>query len=307
MTKRGILIGLIALAGCVPAPVPPQRFPALEYADRIKREQGIAPAGFRSAPTVQPATLDGARASIRPVSDELTGHEIGAAGGEEMLANVPPDSITNLGPNVVVHENRMPAIRDYTGPLSVGDAGQSASLWRESRGGNLLFRDYRAFQPMDLITIIVEEDATAKNKADTTVKQESTFKAVINKLFGLEDADPHHRVFPTAVDANTSSDYKGEGETNREGSLKARISGMVVEVLPSGVLRIEGEKIIVVNNEDQHMVLSGLVRPEDVTSRNEVSSSKIANVRIDYYGRGAVGDAQTGTWFGNMLRRFWPL
>ena len=307
MRNAGSLIGLVALCGCVAAPLPPQRFPSLEYANRVKGEQGVAAAGFRSAPSVQPAVLGDARARLRPVSDGLNETDLNAD-QQALLPNVPPGSVTNLGPNVTVHENTMPNVRDYTGPLSVGDPGQSASLWRESRGGNLLFRDYRAFQPMDLITIVVDEASVAKNKADTTVKQESTIAATINKLFGLPPIwDPNNKVFPTAVDGTSSSDYKGEGETNREGSLKARISGMVAEVLPSGVLRIEGEKIIVVNNEDQHMVISGLVRPEDVNSNNEVSSSKVANVRIDYYGRGAVGDAQTGGWLSNLLRRFWPL
>ena len=82
---------------------------------------------------------------------------------------------------------------------------------------------------------------------------------------------------------------------------------MVVEVLPSGILRIEGEKIVAVNNEDEVMVISGLVRPEDVTSANEVRSSKVANMRIDYFGQGTVGDAQNGGWFSRILRRFWPL
>jgi flagellar L-ring protein precursor FlgH len=55
------------------------------------------------------------------------------------------------------------------------------------------------------------------------------------------------------------------------------------------------------------MVISGLVRPEDVNSNNEVDSSKLANVRIDYYGNGTIGDAQRGGWLGRILRRWWPL
>ena len=81
---------------------------------------------------------------------------------------------------------------------------------------------------------------------------------------------------------------------------------MVVEVLPSGILRIEGEKIIAVNSEEQVMVLSGLVRPRDVNSNNEVDSSQIANMRIDYYGRGVIGEAQHGGWGSRLLRTIWP-
>ena len=81
---------------------------------------------------------------------------------------------------------------------------------------------------------------------------------------------------------------------------------MVAEVLPSGILRIEGQKIISVNSEEQVMVISGLVRPRDINSANEVDSSKIANMRIDYYGKGIVGEAQVGGWLGRLMRLIWP-
>ena len=84
------------------------------------------------------------------------------------------------------------------------------------------------------------------------------------------------------------------------------MSAVVAEVLPSGLLRIEGEKIISMNNEEQVMVVSGLVRPRDITSDNEVLSSKVAQMRIDYYGKGTVGEAQYGGWGARLLRLIWP-
>jgi flagellar L-ring protein precursor FlgH len=108
------------------------------------------------------------------------------------------------------------------------------------------------------------------------------------------------------VNAETQNDFKGEGKTDRKGSLKGKISAMVAEVLPSGVLRIEGEKIISVNSEQQVMVISGLVRPRDINSENEIDSSKIAQLRIDYYGEGTVGEAQNGGWLGRFMRKVWP-
>ena len=101
-------------------------------------------------------------------------------------------------------------------------------------------------------------------------------------------------------------EFKGEGETNRKDTLKGTISAVVAEVLPSGLMRIEGEKIVSVNAEEQIMKISGLVRPRDVNSNNEVLSSKIANVRIDYYGRGTVDEAQYGGWAARILHRVWP-
>ena len=77
-------------------------------------------------------------------------------------------------------------------------------------------------------------------------------------------------------------------------------------MLPSGLLRIEGEKIISVNNEDQVMVISGLVRQRDINSNNEVASGSIAQMRIDYFGKGVVAETQIGGWLGRILRIIWP-
>jgi flagellar L-ring protein precursor FlgH len=195
--------------------------------------------------------------------------------------------------------------RDYNGPLSLGDPGQTSSLWRESGSSQDFFRDVRAWQPMDLITIRILERTEGRKEADTETKSQSNISAAIESLVGLEDhllgSDP-----TSTIAANTQNNYKGEGETTRRDSLTGSLSAMVAEVLPSGILRIEGTKIISVNNEEQIMVLTGLVRPRDITSNNEVDSTRIANMRIDYYGRGDIGDVQRQGWLGQLVRKVWP-
>lgn len=225
--------------------------------------------------------------------------------GESALPAAQYAAEGSVDPDFYVERSPLADKREYTGPLSLGDPGVSASLWKESRGGNNIYYDYRAWQPMDLITIVVSEDAEGSKEADTEVKSKTSVELAIDKFLGLEtnftDIDPS-----SLIQADSKNDFKGEGETTRKGSLTARISAMVAEVLPSGVLRIEGEKIISVNNEEQVMVISGLVRPRDVSSDNEVPSNKVANMRIDYYGRGTVGEAQYGGWLGRALRKVWP-
>jgi flagellar L-ring protein precursor FlgH len=81
---------------------------------------------------------------------------------------------------------------------------------------------------------------------------------------------------------------------------------MVAEVLPTGILRIEGKKIVTVNDEEQMMILSGLIRVRDINYSNEVDSSKVANMRIDYYGVGSLGDVQYPGWGTQLIRRIWP-
>jgi flagellar L-ring protein precursor FlgH len=162
---------------------------------------------------------------------------------------------------------------------------------------------------MDLVTIVVTETSLGRHTADTEIKSKSEFLAAIEHFLGLEQQTQKWSQPPdlnALIQASTQNNFKGEGRTIRQGQLNARLSAVVAEVLPSGLLRIEGEKIIAVNNEEQIMVISGLVRQRDISSDNEVNASKIAQIRIDYYGKGTVGEAQYGGWLGRALRIVWP-
>jgi len=222
----------------------------------------------------------------------------------QMLGEAP-----ELGDGVKVIRSTEQLPIAYSGPLELGDPGVGASLWRESRAGNEMYRDFRAWQPMDLVTIVVNEISMGRHFGLTEVKGKSEYQAAIENFFGLEQQTQNWSNPPdlsALIKAGTKNDYKGEGQTNRQTQLTARISAVVAEVLPSGLLRIEGEKILSVNNEEQVMVISGLVRTRDISSDNEVLSTNIAPVRVDYYGKGTVGEAQYGGWFARLLRIIWP-
>lgn len=267
----------------------------------------VSPAtGRESLPAAQFGATP--RAQLRLVDGGIDGD-----GGGDIGPLARADVLTNEqgAPTAGFREyrSRQPEVRDYTGPLPYGDPGTSASLWRETRAENDLYRDIRAFQPMDLLTILVSESDEGKKAADTETKGTSSVLAGITHFLGLESyiKRANNAADPAAlVQASTANNFKGEGTTDRKGELTAKISAMVVEVLPSGILRIEGEKIIAVNNEEQVMVISGLVRPRDVSSENEVQSGKIANMRVDYYGKGVLGEAQYGGWLGRAMRVVWP-
>ena len=319
-TFRSILILSLVFVGCATTtPAGPAVIPSLQYARQVRGEHPLD-IQARSAQGAQPAIRNATdrgdpRARMRLVSDDIANDAATVDSDAVPVADTTGEHATpQLGSDGVRVENfqndNVP-IRDYNGPLSLGDPGVSASLWRESRGGNDLYHDHRAYQAMDLITIVVSEKSSGSKQADTEVKSKSSVTASLAALFGLEDniqnSNPNINIPEgNAIEASAENNYKGEGDTSRKGSLTARISAMVVEVLPSGILRIEGEKIIAVNSEEQVMVLSGLVRPRDVNSNNEVDSSQIANMRIDYYGRGVIGEAQHGGWGSRLLRTIWP-
>ena len=288
MKTRLYLYAVLVLCGCAPERLANPSIPALEYSDMV-RGQG----------TPTRATFIGKTPQVVNTADQLDQ----GSGKAQLRLIASYGAVANTQP-------AEPQARDYKGPLALGDPGTSASLWNENRGDNDLYRDSRAWKPMDLITIVVAESDEGSKQADTEVKSKSTLAAAIDNLFGYEtDAKEAsgNTLNPSSVlKASSQNDFKGEGKTNRKGQLKATISAMVAEVLPSGILRVEGQKIISVNNEEQVMVISGLVRPRDISSTNEVDSARIANMRIDYYGNGTVGEAQYGGWASRLLRRLWP-
>jgi len=195
-------------------------------------------------------------------------------------------------------------------PYALGPMTHNPSLWPDEAQGANLFTDFRAFQPMDVITIVVNESSVGSKK--TNSKAEGTFDilAGISHLFGIETkswASNNEAFDPEAIiEAKTENKYEGKGEMKREGSLKSQISAVIMEVLPNGLMRIEGTKIVSVDDEEEVMVLSGLVRSRDITSQNQVDSNRVANMRIDFYGRGVLGDQQTPGWGARLFEQIWP-
>src|SRR5262249_9808131 len=108
------------------------------------------------------------------------------------------------------------------------------------------------------------------------------------------------------VQAQAKREWKGDGETTREGTLKATMTVEVKAVSPSGNLFVQGDKIILVNEEEQHVVLSGWVRPQDINAQNQVESTRLADARMEYYGVGAVGNKQNPGWGLQILDLVWP-
>ena len=301
------VICLSAVLGCAPQPPVNPYVPSNRYASNSEGRNRTDDYNVHwKSGVLQGEEMDG-RARMRPATAPPV---YGAANRMPDLQPVQFQAQSgDLGPGVRVARHYNQTQPPYSGPLDVGDPGVTASLWRESQAGNEPFRDFRAWQVMDLLTIVVSENSLGIHDADTEVKSKSEYLAGIEHFFGLEKQTANWTNKPdltSLIQANTKNDFKGEGSTRRQAQLTARISAVVAEVLPSGLLRIEGEKIISVNNEEQVMVISGLVRQRDILSNNEVNASQIAQVRIDYYGKGTVGEAQYGGWLSRLLRVLWP-
>ena len=186
----------------------------------------------------------------------------------------------------------------------------NGSLWHPELAANYPFLDVRAHFPGDLLTVVVSEQSQGKKDATTETTGESSISASVEDFFGIPAAAvkflPNGFNPQSVVKAETKRSSKGDGTTTREGALTANITVRVVALDPNGNLYVRGDKIVSVNRENQHIVLSGTVRPEDIASDNSVLSSRLADARIDYYGSGVVGDKQNVPLTHRLFDWVWP-
>lgn len=187
------------------------------------------------------------------------------------------------------------------------------SIFSEA-GPSLLFEDSRARRVGDIILVKIVENTKAKHKADTTADRESTVDIGVGAAFGRGSVSPFLYGGPLKgkvgedpiVSASTATGHSATGETKRENYVTTTVGARVVDVLPNGVLQIQGAREIQVNDETEYLVVSGLVRTSDVLSDNSVLSSQLAESNIAYYGKGVLADKQKPGWLSRLLDFIWP-
>jgi len=166
------------------------------------------------------------------------------------------------------------------------------SLWRN--GSRAFFKDQRAHQVGDILTVTVnftdranianETQRSRTNKEDTGVSDFIGAKLLTGQAASVLPG----RVL--TADSTSSSD--GKGSVQRQENLQTNVAAVVTQVLPNGNLVVEGKQEIRVNFEVRELIVAGIVRPEDIQSDNTIDSSKIAQARIAYGGRGQLTDVQ---------------
>lgn len=155
-----------------------------------------------------------------------------------------------------------------------------------------MFQDNRAKSVGDILTIIVVENTSATNKGS------SKFDKTIGMSGGVRVEGVFDYLFPNffqpfeplkSLEVDPSEQFDGSGETKSDNKFSTRMTATVIEVLPNGNLVVEGSRSIKVNEEDQELVLRGVIRPIDVTPANTILSSNIADAEIFYKGKGPIG------------------
>lgn len=176
---------------------------------------------------------------------------------------------------------------------------EEGSLWVEGRSIGY-FADIKARRVGDIVTIRIVENARAKKSANTKLGRESE---IAGKFAGHDFTS---LLKESKVGIDFSKGFEGGGQTSRSGNLEATITAFVTEVLPNGNMRIEGHKEVKVNNENQYMSVKGIVRPEDISTNNQVLSTSIADAKIEYSGKGLLSEKQWNGWISRMLDYIWP-
>jgi len=204
-------------------------------------------------------------------------------------------------------------------PAPEPSVSNDGSLWQVRSSLNGMFVDTKARNVGDIVTVEIDESAKASNKANTETGRTSSLEAGIEKLFGLEDWWQNQilpdikgdwpRIDPfgnPSVKGSMKSKFAGDGATTRSGTLSAFITCRVVDVRPNGNLKIVGTREVMVNNENQLIILSGIIRPRDISDENVIMSTFISDAKIAYSGSGIVDDRQRPGWLANLLNNVWP-
>jgi flagellar L-ring protein FlgH len=183
------------------------------------------------------------------------------------------------------------------------------SLWVERGGLSEMFINNKARRVGDIITIAIVENSSASNKASTNTGRASELSVGLTNFFNLEKEFPSDSRFFNPFAPATGSynnTFDGTGSTVRSGALSAYITARIVQVLPNGNLLIEGNREVRVNNENQVITLTGMVRPRDISGDNVIQSTFIADARINYSGTGVINDEQRPGWLMRLIDNIWP-
>ncbi len=202
-----------------------------------------------------------------------------------------------------------PKVRNYKPDRYPKNAGQhpEGSLWSES--SDSIFSHRRSNRIGDLVTIVIQESANATRDATTDTSRKSEISAGISAFAGAMNAlkSAYPSVDPNKLLAAMSqNDFSGKGQTTSSGKLSATLTTRIKRILPNGDFYVEGSKVVMINEEESHLYLSGVVRPPDIQADNTVASNYVADAQVEYTGRGPVADKQKPGWFSRLFDWIYP-
>jgi len=209
-----------------------------------------------------------------------------------------PAPVISAGPEIN-YEHRLQPIK-YEG-----------SLWQEDGALSSLFKDYKASNVGDVVTIFLDPDSKLAGESGANTDLERQGGVGGNLKAGWSGTTWAKKDYSGTMSADLKNSSKGGGKTTRSGILTGTITARVVKVLPDGNLVILGGREITVNDETQDLIISGIIQPRDIRyepkkRRYEVYSSCISDAKFVYQGRGVINQRQRPGWFSNLFNVISP-
>ncbi len=217
------------------------------------------------------------------------------------------DRVSNIGSppemskisNPTTAANYQPVSLPMPAPTNV--ARNKNSLWSADR--TTFFKDQRASNVGDIITVLIDIDDKAELQNETERTRNSNEGSTLDRFLGIEQS--LHKVLPEAVNNpstgvldpdltsfNSDSSHTGTGSIDRDEKIRVQLAALVTQILPNGNMVVSGQQEVLVNFEKRVLRIDGVIRPEDISVSNTISYEQIAEARIAYGGEGQITDVQ---------------
>jgi flagellar L-ring protein FlgH len=226
------------------------------------------------------------------------GLTVSGCGMLQRLSDVgrPPEMTKSADPT------KDPGYRPMTMPMPKTEVApnEANALWRQ--GSRAFFKDQRAAQVGDIVTVVVSMTDSANLNNVTTLTRSSGEQAGVPDFVGLTSKLPKSVLDPSKlISLSSSNSNTGNGQIQRNEAVTLRLAGVVTQVLPNGNLVVAARQEFVVNSELRELTVTGVIRPQDIASDNTVLHDRMAEARIQYGGRGQMTDLQTTRWGQQLM------
>jgi len=178
----------------------------------------------------------------------------------------------------------------------------NGAIYQASNARLMLFEDQRARHVGDTLTILIEEKTNASKKSASSASRTGTATASVPTIFGL----PGKTFQGTTLDGTSSNEFAGKGDSASNNLFTGTIAVTVIEVMSNGNLLVSGEKQVAIDQGAEFIRFSGIVNPTSISGSNAVSSTKVADARIEYKGTGYIDEAQTMGWLARFFLTVLP-
>lgn len=181
-------------------------------------------------------------------------------------------------------------------------AASNGAIYTTGPGSMMLFEDRRARNVGDILTIVINEKTNAAKQAETKTDHKQSNDFSVSGLHGL----PGKGLLGAGLTASGDNKFDGSGSSNTNNTFTGTLTVTVIEVLSNGNLLVSGEKQLGINQGNEFIRFSGVVNPSTISGSNTVSSTQVADARIEYRGSGTVNEAQVMGWLARFFMTFLP-